>query len=147
MSVQFDQIRVIHNPEPNGGAQPVHGESVGLLEVAGEHPEEADHLGVVIVCEHLELLRGDEPLRPGVELLPGKVGEGQLSSRARIVLDKLSLLEKLQGRQLLDVILVADLPPGVAAVDVGENDGLCCDLLPYLSGSLSKLRSGLSKGS
>lgn len=143
LPVEFDQVRVIHQPKPDGGAQSVHGEPVGILEVAGEHPEEADHLGVVIVREHPELLRGHEPPGPGVQLLPGKVSEGELGGGARVILHELPLLEELEGGELLDVVLVANLPTGVAAVDVGKDDRLGRDLLPYLCGGLSKLRPGL----
>ena len=143
LSVEFDNLMVIHYAEPDGWPKPVHGESVGLLQVAGEHAEEADYLGVVIVSEHLDLLLGDEPLGPRVEFLPGKVGECQLGGGTGVVLDKLALLEELEGGELLDVVLVADLPPGVPAVDVREDDGLGRDLLPDLGGSLAKLRPGL----
>ena len=134
---------VIHYAEPDGWPKPVHGESVGLLQVAGEHAEEADHLSVVIIREHLDILLGDETPGAGVELLSGKVGECQLGGRTGVVLDKLPLLEELEGGELLDVVFIADFPPGVSAVDVREDDWLGRNLLPNLCGGLAKLRPGL----
>ena len=134
---------VVHGAKQDAGAESVHRESVGFSQLSGEHSEEADHLGVVVVSEHLKLLFADQFPRAGVDFLPDKIEEGHLCRLASVVLSELPLSEEFHCGQLLHVVLVANLPALRATVDAGEHHGCGSIFRRHLRGSFSKLWSRL----